>query len=71
MGRDNRGGGGTVEGSTRGGDTIGLWRPRASAPQTVIIDKEMWFSSHTPSYQKGETTHGRVTSQRVICMHGT
>jgi len=41
-GRDNRGGGGTV----------GAWRPWASAPQTVIIDKKIWFSSHTPSTRR-------------------
>jgi len=23
----------------------------ASTPQTIMIDKERWFSSHTPSYQ--------------------
>jgi len=51
-GRDNRGGGGTVGGDTVGGGTIGAWRPRASAPQTVIIDKERWFSSHTPSTRR-------------------
>jgi len=46
-GRSDHGGGGTV-----GGGTVGAWRPRASVPQTVIIDKEMWFSSHTSSTRR-------------------
>jgi len=64
-GRGDRGGGGTVEDDTVGGSTVGggtvgggtrgTWRPWASAPQTVMIDKERWFSSHTLSYQLGET----------------
>jgi len=48
-GKDNRGGGGTVEGDRVGGGTVEVWRPQASAPQTVIIHKERWLSSHTPS----------------------
>jgi len=55
MGRDNRGGGGTI-----GGDTVGAWRPRGSAPQTVIIDKEMWFSSHTPSTRRERPNSSRI-----------
>ena len=57
MGRDNRGGGDTVGGSTRGGGTVGAWRSRASAPHTVIIDKERWFSSHTPVTKREDPTH--------------
>jgi len=37
----------TGRGDRGGGDTVGAWRPRALAPQTVMIDKERWFSSHT------------------------
>ena len=85
-GRNDRGGGGTV----------GAWRPRASAPHTVMIDEKGGFQA-TPPVPVGrdlthegsvhevcgrdstrhrwkatgtETTHGRVTSQGVICMHG-
>jgi len=43
-GRGDREGGETV-----GGDMVGTWRPRALDTQTVMIDKERWFPSHTPS----------------------
>ena len=91
-GRNDRGGGGTV-----GGDAVGAWRPRASVPQTMIIDEkcgfqatptvpavrdpthegsvhEVWGRDSTRHHWKAtgtEMTHERVTSQGVICMHGT
>jgi len=58
-GRDNHGGGDTVEGAT-----VGAWRPRASTLQTVIIDKERWFSKPHPQYQKGETKLTRDSCMR-------
>jgi len=39
------------------GGTVGAWRPRASASQTVIIDEEKWFSSHTPVLEGRDPTH--------------
>jgi len=45
-GRSDCGGGDTV------GGTVGAWRPRAPVPQTVIIDKERWFSSHTSNTRR-------------------
>ena len=49
MGSDNRGGGGTI-----GDGPVGAWRPRASAPQTVIEYKDRWFSGHTPVPEGGD-----------------
>jgi len=48
--RDNRG----------VGDTVGAWRPWDSTSHTIIIDKERWFSSHTPS-----TRRERPNSRRI------
>jgi len=47
MGSDNCGGGGTV-----GGGPTGAWRPRASASQTTIINKDRWLSGHIPSTRR-------------------
>jgi len=48
IGSDNRG-----EGDTIGGGPVVAWRPRASASQTTIEDKDRWLSGHTPSTRRG------------------
>jgi len=47
MGSDNRGGGGTI-----GGGPVGAWRPRASASQIAIKDKDRWLLGHTPNTRR-------------------
>jgi len=51
-GRDDRGGGGTVGGGTMEASGLGT--------QTVMIDKERWFPSHTPALLVGKVSKRAV-----------
>jgi len=50
--RNDRGGGGTV-----GGSTVEAWRPCASVPQTVIVDEKGGFQATPPVPVGRDPTH--------------
>jgi len=57
MGRNDRGGGGTVWGGT-----VGAWRPRAGLGTLKSNNRrERWFPSHTPSSSR------EIPNSRCIC----